>query len=127
MAKKPVTGNKTTIQKMNSFSEELVMKTKGKLVAPSEIMKSIQFLAPEAITTLEDLMRNSKADSVKLKAALEILGLAGYTRDQKISITTNVQDMDDKSLNHRLAELLNQAGSVVLDGTARDITPVEIH
>ena len=115
------------IQKMKSFSEELVMKSKGTLVAPSEIMKKIQVLAPEAISTLENLMRNSKADSVKLKAALEVLGLAGYTRDHKITLTTQVEDMDDSSLNSRLSELLAQAGSVVLDGTSKDVTPKEVH
>jgi hypothetical protein len=115
------------IQKIKSFSEELVLKSKGKLVAPSKIMEKIQILAPEAIETLEHLMRHSKADSVKLKAALEVLGLAGFTRDHKLTITTQVEDMDDKSLNTRLNELLAQAGSVVLEGTSKDVTPKEMH
>jgi hypothetical protein len=115
-------------QRIKSFSEELVLKSKGKLVAPSKIMEQIQVLAPEAIEVLTDLMRNSKADTVKLKAALEVLGLAGFTRDHKLTITTNVEDMDDSSLNTRLNELLAQAGSVVLEGTSKDITPKkEVH
>ena len=112
-------------KRINSFSAELVAKSSGKLVAPSKIMEKIQILAPEAIATLEDLMRNSKADTVKLKAALEVLGLAGFTREQKITLTTSVEDMDDVSLNTRLNELLAQAGSVVLEGKSKDITPKE--
>ena len=112
-------------KRINSFSAELVAKSSGTLVAPSKIMEKIQILAPEAIATLEDLMRNSRADTVKLKAALEVLGLAGFTREQKITLTTSVEDMDDVSLNTRLNELLAQAGSVVLEGKSKDITPKE--
>ena len=118
---------KSDIQRMKSFSEELVMRSKGTLVAPSEIMKSVQFLAPQAVETLEQLMLHSKADSVKLKAALEVLALAGYTRDHKITLTTQVEDLDDASLSTRLSELLAQAGGVVLDSAAKDITPKDIH
>ena len=99
------------------------MKSKGTLVAPKVIMDRIQVLAPEAITTLENLMLNSKADSVRLKAALEVLGLAGYTKENKLTITTQVEEMDDTSLNSRLNELLMQAGSVVIDSESKDITP----
>ena len=113
--------------KMRTFSEELVMKSKGTLVAPKVIMDRIQVLAPEAITTLENLMLNSKADSVRLKAALEVLGLAGYTKENKLTITTQVEEMDDTSLNSRLNELLLQAGSVVIDSESKDITPKEMH
>jgi len=115
------------IGKMRSFSEELVLKSKGALVCPKAVMDRIQVLAPQAVDTLEGLMLHSKADNVRLKAALELLGLAGISKENRITITTQVEDMDDKSLNSRLAQLLSKAGSVVLEGEARDITPTEIH
>ena len=123
MPRKYIPKPTSDIGKMRTFSEELVMKSKGTLVAPKVIMDRIQVLAPEAITTLENLMLNSKADSVRLKAALEVLGLAGYTKENKLTITTQVEEMDDTSLNSRLNELLMQAGSVVIDSESKDITP----
>jgi hypothetical protein len=107
---------------MKAFSAELVSKSKGTLVAPSEIMSQIKILAPEAIVTLEALMKGSKADSVRLKAALEILALAGYTKENKITIT-RTEEMDEKALDSRLGELLSSAVTTVIDGESVDITP----
>lgn len=113
--------------KMRTLSEELVLKSKGSLLAPREVMNSIQRLAPEAVETLEHLMLNSKADSVRLKAAIEVLGLAGISKENRITITTSVEELDDTGLNSRLAELLGKAGQTVIEAEAKDITPKEIH
>lgn len=113
------------IQKMKKTSSmlDLVHKSKGTLLVPREILKNIEILAPEAVDTLKDLMLNSKADSVKLKAALEVLAIAGISKETKISIKTEVSDMDEKQINDRLNDLLGTANSVLLEGESEDVTP----
>lgn len=101
----------------------LVHKAKGTLIAPREVLEKIEVLAPEAVTTLESLMRESKADSVRLKAALEILGLAGVTKETRLTVTTETTELNDSQLNNRLAELLGKAQGEVIEGEAKDITP----
>ena len=112
------------IQKMKKTSAmiDLVHKAKGSVIAPKEVLKKIEMLSPEAVLVLEDLMRNSKADSVRLKAALEVLAIAGVSKETKISIKTE-HEMDDSELDSRLKELLSLAGSTVLEGEAKDVTP----
>ena len=124
MAKK-----ESDIQKVKRTSSmlDLVQKSKGQLMVPREVLKDIEILAPEAVTTLKDLMLNSKADSVKLKAALEVLAIAGISKETKISIKTEVHEMDESQINQRLEDLLGTAAGVVLDGEVRDITPQEVH
>ena len=105
---------------------DLVHKAKGSVVAPREVLKKIETLSPEAVLVLEDLMRNSKADSVRLKAALEVLAIAGVSKETKISIKTE-HEMDDTELDSRLKELLSLAGSTVIEGEAKEIKPEEVH
>jgi hypothetical protein len=100
---------------------DLVAKSKGTLIAPREIIQKIETLSPIAVQTLEDLMINAKAESVKLKAALEILGLAGITKETKVSIKTEVHDMDEKEINNRLSELLGKAQGVVAEAEYEEI------
>ena len=114
------------IQKIKKLSADLVAKSKGTMIAPREIIEKIERLAPEAVTTLEDLMRSSKADSVRLRAALELLGLAGISKETKISVKAEVEDMDESAINSRLTELLTKAQGVVLEGEFKDITPETI-
>jgi len=106
-------------KKMKTLSAHLVAKSKGELVLPSEVMKSIRMLAPEAVLTLEALMKTGSSDSVKLKAALEILALGGINKESKITITTDVQDLDSAGLDMRLQELLGDAtgfaGSLIVE------------
>lgn len=114
-------------QKMKKVSGmiDLVAKSKGTMIAPREIINQIERLAPEAVNTLEDLMLNSSADSVKLKAALEVLALSGISKETKIKVSTEVQDLDDSSLNTRLTELLGRAEGVAIahfDDGEKDIS-----
>jgi hypothetical protein len=103
------------IRKIHSLSSELVAKSRGTMIAPKEVLKKITVLAPQAVETLEALMLRSKADSVRLKAALEILALAGVSKETKLSIRTETHELDDDSLDSRLKELM---------GNARDITDI---
>jgi hypothetical protein len=117
---------------MRSLSADLVAKSKGELILPSEVMKTIRVLAPEAVLTLEALMKTAKSDTVRLKAALEILGLGGINKETTVRITTDVQDMDSSELDARLSELLGAsmdiAGTVIIDHIKekdiKDITPI---
>ena len=109
------------IKKIKSLSAELVSKSSGTMVAPSEVIKKIKVLAPEAVTVLEQLMVSSKADSVRLKAALEILALAGINKENVLTIKTEVTDMDERQIDERLADLLGMAGKTVIDGEAKEI------
>lgn len=104
---------------------DLVHKSKGELIAPREVLQSIAVLTPEAVETVKDLMLNSKADSVRLKAALEVLALAGVSKETKISISTDVTDMDEAQLDAQLQALLGSAATTVIDSTAKDVTPEE--
>ena len=113
--------------KMRTLSEELVLKSKGALICPKEVMDRINVLGPEAVNTLEHLMLNSRADSVRLKAALEVLALGGITKDHKITIKTEVEDLDDQGLNTRLQDLLGRAHGVVIEGESTDVTPKDLH
>lgn len=115
----------TDIQRMNTLSQTLVQKQKGTLLAPKEVLEKIETLSPKAVATLEDLMENSKADSVKLKAALEILALAGVNKETRISIKTDVTDLDTDEIDSRLSDLLRKAHGVTLEGEMKDITPQE--
>lgn len=104
---------------------DLVHKSKGELIAPREVLQSIAVLTPEAVETVKDLMLNSKADSVRLKAALEVLALAGVTKETKISISTEVHDMHEDEINEQINKLLGGAVSTVIDSSAKDVTPKE--
>ena len=117
----------TQTMKKTSSMIDLVHKSKGQFLVPREVLKNIEVLAPQAVDTLKDLMLNSKADSVKLKAALEVLAIAGISKETKISIKTEVSDMDEKQINDRLNDLLGTANSVLIDGEAKDVTPEGIH
>ena len=113
------------IKKIKSLSAELVSKSSGTMVAPSEVIKKIKVLAPEAVTVLEQLMVSSKADSVRLKAALEILALAGINKENVLTIKTEVKDMHNEEIDTRLSDLLGMAAGAVLDSEIKDITPTE--
>lgn len=108
---------------MKSLSTELVAVSKGTMLAPKEVIQSIERLAPEAVSTLEELMTTSKADSVRLKAALEVLALAGINKETKVSIKTETHDMGTKEIDSRLAELLGTAAGTVIEHEEIDITP----
>ena len=118
-----------SIQEMKKTSSmlDLVHKSKGQLIAPREVIDRIAVLAPDAVKTLEELMHKSKADSVRLKAAMEILALAGVTKETRLTVTTKVEELDEESLDTRLSDLLSRAQGVVIEGESRDITPVELH
>jgi hypothetical protein len=114
------------IQKLKKHSMmDLVSKSKGSFMAPREVLEKIPRLAPDALDTLETLMKTSKADSVRLKAALEILALSGVQKDITLSVKTDITEMDDKEINGRLSDLLGTAAGVILDGSATDVTPTE--
>jgi hypothetical protein len=101
---------------------DLVHKSKGQLIAPKEVIKSIEVLCPEAVDTIALLMREGKTDTVRLKASLEVLALAGINRETTIKVKTDITEMDDVSINDRLNELLGTAALTVLEGEAKDIT-----
>jgi hypothetical protein len=104
---------------------DLVHKAKGQFIAPRETINKIQMLAPEAVNILEELMKGSKADSVRLKAALEVLALSGITKETTIRVKTDIAELDTHSIDERLQELLGTAAHTVVDSQAKDITPVE--
>lgn len=115
------------IQKMKKASSmlDLVHKSKGQLVAPREVLQEIAVLAPEAVETVKDLMLHSKADSVRLKAALEVLALAGVTKETKISISASVEEMDDSAIEEQIKSLLGEAAQTYIDAEVKDVTPKE--
>jgi hypothetical protein len=100
---------------------DLVSRTKGTFLAPREVIKSIEMLLPEAVTTLEELMRNSKSDSVRLKAAVEVLELGGVSKETRLTIKTDVKDMSEREINERLNSLMGIAGKTYLEADYEEI------
>jgi hypothetical protein len=113
------------IRRMNSFSAELVAKSKGTLIAPKEVLDGITRLSPQALQTLEELMLTSKADSVRLKAALEVLAMAGVTKETRLTLSTETHDLDDSQIDDRLTSLLRKAGRTVIEADVQDVTEIE--
>ena len=116
------------IKQMKSASAmiDLVSKSRGELIAPQEVLSQIAVLSPQAVETVKDLMLDPKSPaSVRLKAALEVLALAGVSKETKISISADVQDMDDSQLTSQINQLLGQATGVVIDSESKDVTPEE--
>jgi hypothetical protein len=109
-----------TIKKTSSMLD-LVARSKGTYVAPREVLKKIEVLAPEAVDTLEHLMRNSKADSVRLRAAVEVLELAGVTKETRLTIKTDIKDLSEKEINERLQSLMGAAASTYIEGDYQEI------
>jgi hypothetical protein len=101
--------DKALLKATTTSMVDLVARSKGTFFAPRDLVKKIEVLAPQAVATLEDLMLNSKADSVRLKAATEILELAGVTKETRLTIRTDVKDMSEKEINNRLAALMGTA------------------
>lgn len=111
--------------KLKGAMFDLVAKSKGTMIAPREVIQSIEMMSPQAVETLRELMLTSKADSVRLKAALEVLALAGISKETKISIKGEVADLNVNEIDDRLKDLLGQAAHTVIDSKAIDITPEE--
>ena len=112
------------LMKKTSTMLDLVHKSKGELIAPREVLQNIAILAPAAVETLSELMLNSKADSVRLKAALEVLALAGVSKETKISISTETHELSNDDIDAQLDKLLRGAKSVI-QAEVKDITPEE--
>jgi hypothetical protein len=111
--------------KKTSGMIDLVARSKGSFFAPRAVIKSIEVLAPEAVSVLEDLMRNSKVDSVRLKAATEVLELAGISKETRINITTDTRGLSNSEVDARLNALLGIASGTVLESQYVDVTPKE--
>ena len=67
-------------------------------------------------------MTGSKVDSVRLKAAIEILALAGISKETRISVKTDTTGLSETEVDKRLAALLGRAEATVIEGTFTDIS-----
>jgi hypothetical protein len=102
---------------------DLVMRSKSSgYLAPREVINHIERLAPNAVETLEELMKNSKADSVRLKAAVHILELGGVTKETRLTVKADVSDISETDLDERLAQLMGTAAATYIEGSYEDIT-----
>jgi hypothetical protein len=105
---------------------DLVSKSRGELIAPQEVLAEIAVLSPQAVETVKNLMLDPKSPaSVRLKAALEVLALAGVSKETKISISGEVSELDDSALTNQINQLLGRVPGVVIEATAKDVTPEE--
>lgn len=70
---------------------------------------------PQAIHTLVDVMTNSRSDTARTKAAIELLDRAGFTKDTKLSISSeDNKKLEEQEINRQIKLLIEQAGGVVL-------------
>ncbi len=95
---------------------DLVHKAKGTVLAPREVLKKIEVLSPVAVDVIEELLKGAKNESVRLRAAVEILGLAGISQETRISIRTDLKDMEDTDIDKRLQMLLGPAAQKYIEG-----------
>ena len=100
---------------MRPMSDLVARATSKGFIAPREVINQIERLAPEAVDTIQDLMRHSKTDSVRLKAAVHLLELGGVTRETRLTIKTDVAEMSEKEINDRLSRLMGEATGVLLE------------
>ena len=65
---------------------------------------------PKALAMVVHLMENAKNDSVRLKAAQDLLGRAGYDQASRIELTDKkVEELSKDELRDELSELLAKA------------------
>lgn len=105
----PVAKEKRELTKASTFSRELSMRASGTVIAPKEVLTKVTTLSPQAVDTLEELLLGATSETVRLKAALEILAIAGVSKENKITIKTETKDLEDEELTSRLEELLDRA------------------
>jgi hypothetical protein len=70
-------------------------------------------------------MTHSKADTVRLKAALEVLQLAGVSKETRLTLTKETHELDDSEVSSRLEALLNKAAETVIEAECIDITEAD--
>lgn len=69
-----------------------IMVTANDIVAAS--LEAMTEIVPEAVQTIHDVMRyGTRGDSVRLKAALEVLGIFGVSAKKKIEVTRKDGDI----------------------------------
>jgi len=68
---------------------------------------------PQALNTLMDVMVNSKSDTARTKAAIELLDRAGFTKDTKLSISSeDSKKLEEQEINRQIKQLIEQAGGM---------------
>lgn len=68
---------------------------------------------PQALNTLMDVMMNSRSDTARTKAAIELLDRAGFTKDTKLSISSeDSKKLEEQEINRQIKQLIESAGGV---------------
>jgi hypothetical protein len=87
-------------------------------IVQKRIVEKIGTQVPKALAMVVHLMENGKNESIRLKAAQDILGRAGYDQASKIELTDKkAEDLTRDELTKELQELMNRAQETV-DGAA---------
>lgn len=70
---------------------------------------------PTALSTLMNVMTESRNDSARVKAAIELLDRAGYNKETRLTVTNeDTKKLEEQEINKQIKQLLEQAGGVVL-------------
>lgn len=76
----------------------------------ARIVAKIGSHVPFALGVVYDLAKNAKGESVKLKAAQDLLGRAGFDQASKIEVSnSDPEKMDKDSLRKELTDLMAKA------------------
>lgn len=79
-------------------------------VVERRIVEKIGRQVPQALAVIVDLMENARTESIKLKAAQDILGRAGYDQASKIEFTEkSAEELSREELRDELRVLLARA------------------
>tara|TARA_R110002020_G_scaffold287099_1_gene502598 strand:- start:39673 stop:40104 length:432 start_codon:yes stop_codon:yes gene_type:complete len=79
-------------------------------VVQARIVEKMGRQVPQALAVVVDLMMNARNDSIRLKAAQDLLGRAGYDQASKIELTEKkAEDMDHDALREELTTLMRRA------------------
>ena len=81
-------------------------------IVQARIVERMGSHVPEALAVVVDLMRNARSETIKLKAAQDIMGRAGYDQASKIELSEKkAEDLNQEELRKELSELMNRANA----------------
>lgn len=94
-------------EKVMALAERLMPLLEGDATV-GDVMKMMERSSPLAMMTLMDVVVNGKSDSVRAKAATEVLYMAGYKPVEKsVNITETIDRMSNEQLDGFLLNAMN--------------------
>jgi hypothetical protein len=82
-------------------------------IVQARIVERIGSHVPRSLAVIVDLMENARSETIKLKAAQDIMGRAGYDQASKIELSEKkAEDLNQDELKRELEALMSRANAV---------------